>query len=289
MTVNHGYTATPGPKLHYVTGGSGRPVLLLHGFPDFWYGWNHQIEALMSAGYHVIAPDQRGYNLSDKPSGVGAYRIGELAADVLRLADEVAPGQRISLVGHDWGAAVAWWIAIERPERLDRLAILNVPHPLIFEQTLMRNPRQLMRSWYAGVFQIPALPERLLAANDWQGMRLALRATAHRDTFSRADLALYREAWSQPGVITAMLNWYRAAARYRPRLPAIPRVHVPTLVLWGAEDVALGRDMAEPSQAMCDDGRLVFFEQASHWVHRDEPQRVNELLLRFLEAGTAEA
>lgn len=287
MTVNHGYTASPGPRLHYATGGSGRPVVLLHGFPDFWYGWNLQIEPLVNAGYCVIAPDQRGYNLSDKPSHVGAYRMDELASDVLRLVNEVAPGQRISLIGHDWGAAVAWWIAMVHPERLDRLAILNVPHPLIFEQTLMRNPRQLMRSWYAGMFQIPALPERLLAANNWQGMQLALRTTSHRDTFSQADLALYCEAWSQPGAITAMLNWYRAAVRHRQHLPANPRVHVPTLVLWGAGDVALSRDMAEPSRAMCDDGKLVLFEHASHWVHRDEPQRVNEMLLRFLEAGTA--
>ncbi len=287
MNVDHAFTTTPGPKLHYVTVGSGTPVFLLHGFPDFWYGWDRQIEPLVGAGYRVIAPDLRGYNVSDKPRGVASYAIGDLASDVLRLADEVAPGQSVSLVGHDWGAAIAWWIAIEHPERLTRLAILNVPHPLIFERTLMRNPRQLMRSWYAGMFQIPAVPERLLAANNWQGMTVALRATSHRDTFSHADLALYREAWSQPGAITAMLNWYRAAVRYRPHLLRDPRVRVPTLVLWGAQEVALSREMAEPSRAMCDDGRLVLFEHASHWVHRDEPETVNDLLLRFLQGGTA--
>jgi pimeloyl-ACP methyl ester carboxylesterase len=282
----HGYTRGPRPRLHYVTVGSGQPVLLLHGFPDFWYGWRHQIGPLAAAGYRVVAPDQRGYHRSDKPRPVHSYRINALAGDVLRLADEVAPGQLLALVGHDWGAAVAWWIALHHPERLTRLVIINVPHPEVLLANLRRNPAQMRRSWYVAFFQLPWLPEWLLGRKGFWGLERVVRASSHASAFSDTDIARYREAWASPGALTSMLNWYRALIRYPPR-PQHSRVTVPTLILWGAHDVALGRELAEPSCDLCDDGCLVFFEQASHWPHDEEPARVNSLLLRFLEGGTA--
>ena len=282
----HGYTSGPRPRLHYVAAGSGPPVLLLHGFPDFWYGWRGQIGPLAAGGYRVIAPDQRGYNLSDRSPRVRLYRLDLLAADILRLADELAPGQPLAVIGHDWGALVAWWLALHAPTRLDRLVILNVPHPRALRLTLPRHPEQLLRSWYIAFFQLPWLPEWYLGRAGFAGLRGALRATSHAGTFSEADLARYREAWAQPGTLTAMLNWYRALVRARPRSRA-SRVTVPTLLLWGAQDVALGRELAPASMEFCDDARLIYFEQASHWVHRDEPRAVNDLLLRFLEGGTA--
>jgi len=283
--LEHGYTHGPRPRLHYVTTGMGQPVLLLHGFPDFWCGWRHQLGPLAAAGYRVVAPDQRGYNRSDKPRPVRAYRLDALADDVLRLADEVAPGQPIALVGHDWGGVVAWWIALRHPERLSRLVIINAPHP-----EARSNPRrvlaQMRRSWYIAFFQIPWLPAWLLSRNGFWGLERALRASSHAGAFSERDLVHYREAWAYPGALPSMLNWYRALIRY-PARPPHSRVSVPTLILWGAQDVALGRELAEPSLDLCDDGHLVFFAHASHWPHDEEPTRVNSLLLGFLEGNDA--
>lgn len=283
--LEHHTTTGPRPRLHYVAAGSGPPVLLLHGFPDFWYGWRHQLGPLAAAGYRVIAPDQRGYNRSDKPRPVHAYRLDALAGDVLRLADAVAPDRPFALVGHDWGAVVAWWIALHQPERLTRLVIINVPHPQVLLSQLRRNPAQMRRSWYAAFFQIPWLPEWLLSRHGFWGMERALRASSHDGAFSPEDFARYRRAWAYPGALTSSINWYRALLRY-PARSGFGRVRVPTLILWGVDDVALGRELAEPSRASCDDGRLVFFEQASHWPQDEEPERVNRLLLAFLEGGT---
>jgi epoxide hydrolase 4 len=277
----------------------GQPVVLLHGFPDCWFGWERQIEALAGAGYRVIAPDQRGYNESEKPRGVKAYRLASLVKDVLRLADEVAPGQRIHLVGHDWGAFVAWWVALRHPERLATLSILNVPHPAAFQRALRTSLRQLWKSWYVFACQLPRLPEWLLGRNDCAGLGKALRrsgrprAVAGPATFGDEDLARYREAWSQPGALSAMLSWYRAAVRY-PVLSPLDgratrarrlRVTVPTLILWGMHDVALVPELAPASAALCDAAELVFFEDASHWVQRDAAAEVNAYLLRFFSRG----
>jgi pimeloyl-ACP methyl ester carboxylesterase len=285
VALTHAFTRES-PRLHYVAAGSGSPVILLHGFPAFWYGWRHQIAPLVKAGYRVVVPDQRGYNRSEKPPRLWDYRLDALAADVLRLAD-AAGGARFTLVGHDWGAAVAWWVGLHYPERLDRLVILNVPHPAVFRRALRSNPHQMLRSWYVLFFQLPWLPEYLLGRGRGRGLADLLRRSSHPGAFSDADLKRYRAAWRQPGALTGMLAWYRALLRY-PATPRYgPRVRVPALILWGVHDVALGRELAPPSRALCDDGALVFFERASHWVHDEEPARVNDLLLRFLAGGTA--
>ena len=286
--VTHAYTSgIGGPRLHYVAAGpeSGRPVVLLHGFPDFWYGWRHQIAPLAEAGYRVLVPDQRGYNLSTKPEGVRPYRIDELVTDTLRFADEVAPGQRLRLVGHDWGAFVAWWLALRHPERLERLSILNGPHPVAYGKHVRRSLSQTLKSWYVLAVQMPRLPEWYFARHDFRALTWALRRSAFPDTFSDSDVARYQEAWAQPGAITTMLNWYRAAVRFPPRPPRRWRVSVPTRILWGAHDVALDLALAETSRAMCDDGTLVVFDRASHWVQMDEPGEVNRHLLQFLAHG----
>ncbi len=275
--------ATNGIHLHGVTAGpeTGPLVLLLHGFPEFWYGWRHQIPALAAAGYHVWAPDQRGYNRSDKPQGIAAYGIETLAADVLGLI-EASGRERVYLVGHDWGAAVAWWVAWKYPKRLHRLVILNVPHPAVMQRTVWRDTRQLRKSWYILFFQLPRLPEALLRRNHFAGLVWALPRSSRRGTFGDDDLRAYRQAWAQPGALTAMLNWYRAAFRQQGRLAQCGRIRVPTLMLWGVHDVALSRTMAPPSMALCDEGRLVFLEEATHWVQHEEPETVNRLLLDFL-------
>jgi pimeloyl-ACP methyl ester carboxylesterase len=278
------FIETNGIKLHTILAGpeDGQTVILLHGFPESWYGWRKQIPALAAAGYRVIVPDQRGYNLSDKPKGVRAYRMDMLVADILGLIDALGT-QKVNLAGHDWGAAVAWELAIRHPERVRRLGILNVPHPAVVRNFLRRgDPEQLRRSWYIFAFQLPWLPEYFLRKNDWRNTVRALRGSGKIHTFSNEDIAEYKQAWSQPGAMTAMLNWYRAAARHWPKSKGDLCVKVPTLMLWGMKDVALSHRMARPSMDYCDDGKLVFFEDATHWVQYDEAENVTKLLLEFL-------
>ena len=278
------YIEANGIKLHVVMAGpkDGQPVFLLHGFPEFWYGWRKQIPSLAEAGYRVIVPDQRGYNLSDKPKGVKSYRVDTLVKDVLGLIDALGY-EKVNLIGHDWGAVVAWAFAIWHPERLHKLGILNVPHPAVMFNFLRRgDPEQLRRSWYIFAFQLPWLPETMLRSKNWRGGARVLRGSGKIHTFTNEDIAEYKKAWSQPGAMTAMINWYRALLRYRPRMPKDPRVTVPTLMLWGMQDVALSHRMARPSMDYCDDGKLVFFEDATHWVQHDETEAVNQLLIEFL-------
>ena len=280
------FVQTNGIRLHVVEAGpeGGPPVVLLHGFPEFWYGWRKQIGPLAEAGFRVIVPDQRGYNTSDKPKGVSAYRIETLAADVVGLLD-AAGLPRASIVGHDWGGVVAWRLGLAHPDRVHRMAILNVPHPAVMRRHLRSSPRQLRRSWYVFFFQLPGLPERFLARDGFANLARAVRG-GRRGTCTDEDLALYREAWAQPGALTAMVNWYRAALRSAgQRL----RVSVEVLLLWGARDRFLGREMAGMSAALCDHGRLEVFDGATHWLQHDEAEAVNDRLVCFLSDSRSSA
>jgi len=205
-------------------------VILLHGFPEFSYAWRHQVGPLVDGGWRVLVPDQIGYNLSDKPAGLDSYHIDALADDVVRLA-ESAGHRTFSLVGHDWGGIVAWWLALRDPDRIERLAILNAPHPSTMRRYALAHPTQMMRSWYILFFQIPGLPEALLRAGGYRFARNALTGSSRANTFSGRDLTHYRDAWSRPGALIAMVNWYRAL-RHR-REPGTERVPMPTLILWG--------------------------------------------------------
>jgi len=266
--------------LHVVQAGpvDGPLVILLHGFPEFWYGWKRQIGPLADAGYRVWVPDQRGYNLSDKPDGIGNYAVDTLAADVVGLID-AAGQEKAVIVGHDWGAAVAWWVAATYPERVERLVVLNVPHPAVMKRFTSRNAGQMLRSWYIGFFQLPVLPEVLARLGNWAVMSWSLRTSSQPGTFSEADLNEYRTAWSQPGAFRAMVNWYRAVLQRPPTRDVMIRIAVPTLLIWGVRDRFLKRDMAQPSIDLCDNGRLLFFETATHWVQHEEAERVNTLIM----------
>jgi len=282
IELRHRFVSTNGVRLHLVEAGpeDGRLLILLHGFPELWYGWRRHIEPFAAAGFRVQVPDQRGYNLSDKPAGIASYRLDRLAGDVVGLID-AAGRERACVVGHDWGGAVAWWVGVNHSARLERLALLNIPHPLVMRRHLVHNRAQRRKSWYIFAFQLPWLPEARMRRNDWAYGVRALTATSRPGTFSEADLAVYREAWSQPGALTAMIDWYRAALRKPPPRPASPRVTAPTLLLWGKDDRFLGQEMAQPSIDLCDDGRLVFLE-ASHWVQHEEAGEVQRLIGEFL-------
>lgn len=282
MQLEERFLETNGVRLHMILAGpeDGRLVVLLHGFPEFWYGWRRQVDALAAAGYRVAVPDQRGYNTSDKPQGVAAYGIDTLAADAVGIFDALGR-ERGALVGHDWGAAVTWWAALRFPERIERIAILNVPHPLVMRAQMKKNIRQLMRSWYMFFFQLPKLPEAMFRLGKFSRTAASLKNSSRPGTFTDEDLAKYRAAWGEPGAVTGMINWYRALMRVQPGRLASVRVKVPTLMIWGAKDRFLGRELAQPSIELCDQGRLEFLEEATHWVQHEEPERVNRLLLDF--------
>ncbi|MBZ0298001.1 MAG: alpha/beta hydrolase [Anaerolineae bacterium] len=281
---DHLYIQTNGIQLHVVQSGpeDGKPVILLHGFPEFWYGWRHQIDALAAAGYRVWAPDQRGYNLSDKPEGIAAYNLDKLAADVIGLIDAMGH-ERVRLIGHDWGAAVAWWTANKFPERLEKLVILNVPHHAVFQNYLRTHASQLRKSWYVFAMQIPWLPEQMMQTNNFQAMSSAIRSSARPGTFSDEDMIEYRQAWAQPHALTSMMNWYRAVIQQPPASLPSPRITVPTLIIWGKHDAFLEAAMAEESVRLCEDGKLVFLD-TTHWVQHETPEQVNQLILDFFQS-----
>jgi len=281
LPLEHHTLSVNGVELHTVVAGEGPLVVLLHGFPEFWFSWRHQIPALVAAGYRVAVPDQRGYNLSSKPRGSAAYRVGTLARDVLDLATALG-GDRFHLVGHDWGGAVAWHTAQMAGDRLLSLSILNVPHPRRMAASF-RTLRQLRKSWYMFFFQLPWLPERAIRAGGFAGLRRMLaRDPARPGAFTDEDVQRYVAALAQEGAVTGAVNWYRAA--FRRGLGQTLKgavVQVPTQVIWGQGDRYLGEELAEPGSSLVPDCRVLRIPDASHWVQVDAPDAVNQALLEF--------
>lgn len=269
-----------GNPLHVVQAGpeAGPLALLLHGFPEFWFGWRNQIGALADAGYTVWAPDQRGYNLSGKPRSISDYRMDALVGDVIGLID-TSGREQVDLIGHDWGAAVAWSTAARHAERVRRLTILNVPHPAAMRKALRESWSQRLKSWYIAFFQIPLIPELLMSL---AGPRMILRGSGRPEAFSRQDLQRYEQAWSQEGALKGMLAWYRAAFRNLNNTFGTGRINMPALILWGDRDVALDKRAADESLQWCRQGRIIHFPEATHWIQHDEPEAVNRELLSFL-------
>lgn len=279
----HRVATVDGIRLHYVEAGHGPLVVLLHGFPEFWYAWRHQIPVLAGGGCRVIALDQRGYNTSDKPAAVAAYRLDRLVDDVVGIIRAAGEDSAI-IVGHDWGGAIAWSLAMAHPDAVRRLVVLNGPHPRrVFEE--FRTAAQLRRSWYVFFFQLPWVPEWLIRRGNFRALDLVLtRDPARRGAFTAADIAAYRSAIAQPGALTAAINYYRALFRSNPfRLyHALRPIDCPTLLIWGERDRYLGRDFTEHLEPWVADLRVARIPEASHWVQADAPERVNALMLEFL-------
>lgn len=281
MELEDHFHQVNGITLHTVEAGDKRGdcMILLHGFPECWYGWKEQMLFFAQKGYRVIAPDQRGYNRSSKPAGIRSYCLQHLVADVAALIRQVTD-KKVVLAGHDWGGSVAWHLALHHACLLSHLVIVNMPHPDVFKKTVRTKPVQMWRSNYAAFFQLPMLPEWVSRAFHFALLERSLLKTSNKGTFSHEDIAVYKEAWRQPGALTAMINWYRAY-KYN-SLPASGIIQLPALLIWGRGDRFLLSEMAQASIDKCTHGKLVMIEDATHWVLHEQPQVVNNLMDDFI-------
>lgn len=291
-----------GLRFHCVTAGKGEPgkplVLLLHGFPQDWYCWRHQIPAIAAAGYSVVAPDQRGYGETEKPSRVRDYRLESLVADAKGIV-EAFGASKVIVVGHDWGAAVAWAFAWTHPEMVEKLVVLNVPHPGKMAEALRTNLRQVRRSWYMFAFQLPWLPEWALTRRGAANVARMMRGMAHRkEAFSKEDLEHYKAAMLRPGAARSTVAWYRAALRRplagmrmgRTGKKGSTKVHAPTLVIWGEDDTALGKELTYGLDRWCKGPlRIEYVKDCSHWVVEERPEDVTRWILEFAGEPAAKA
>ena len=264
--------------------GEGEDVALcLHGFPESRFSWRHQLPALAAAGWRAVAPDLRGYGDSDRPPGRAAYRLEHLIDDAAALFDACGARRRL-LVGHDWGAMIAWSFALARARPLDGLVVMNVPHPTVFQDALRHSWAQRLRSWYIAAFQLPWLPEAVLTANRGWGVGQAIRGMAvDRSAFPSEVLDVYRRNACQPGAMTAMIDYYRANAWTLGQTPPA-RIEVPTLMIWGEQDKALGLELTQGYGPLVADFTLERLPGVSHWVQQEAPDAVNARLLAWLES-----
>lgn len=278
----HNYITVNGIRLHYASMGRvGAPlVVLLHGFPECWYEWSRIMPRLATEGdFFVVAPDMRGYNLSDKPQGISSYTLDKLTSDVDALIH--ALGYKSAyLVAHDWGGGVAWQTATDYPDSIAKLVIINAPHPDKYVHALRTNPKQLLRSYYIFLFQIPVLAEAMCRLS----LRYSLQSSAVvPGAFSDDALDVYQNGISQPGAATAMLNYYRAAARRQPASYSRDRkITCPTLVIWGMKDFALVPELSEGLDQWITDLQVQQIEDTGHWVPEERPTLLTNSLLSFL-------
>jgi pimeloyl-ACP methyl ester carboxylesterase len=288
LVVKHGFADVGDVRLHYAECGTGDDlVILLHGFPEFWYSWRHQLPVL-GERYHVVAPDMRGFNLSDKPAGIKNYRIDLLVKDVLGLIKFFGK-EKAAIVAHDWGAGVAWALARRHPEAVSKLVAMQVAPPAAWRANLTR--RQFRRSWYMFFFQLPRLPEWWASANDFSRVEKMYRETSVRpDAFTDADIAVYKEALRRPEALRSSLNYYRAnvfkslfrGGVHTPK-ERDGRVRVPTLFIYGEQDVAIVPETVRGVDRFIEAPyRELRIPDSGHWVQNEAAAEVNAGLLDFL-------
>jgi pimeloyl-ACP methyl ester carboxylesterase len=286
-----------GIQLHYVGMGKGPLILFLHGFPEFWAAWEEQL-SVFSKDHQAVAPDMRGYNLSDKPAEVTAYHVNTLMEDLRQLAAHLGHAS-FTLVAHDWGGAVAWSLAARHPELIEKLVIINSPHPLIFARELLENPEQQKASEYMRLFRSKDA-EQILSKDNFAMLREAIfNQWGSKWKPGDEELQRYIDAWSQPGALTGGLNYYRASPLYPPKTDAEKeRLHsiaelsrdvfyvtVPTLVIWGERDTALLTGNLEGLEEMVADLRVERLPEATHWVVHEEPTEVNRMIREFIDTA----
>ena len=283
-TWRHRDIMTNGIRMHYVTQGAGPLIVLLHGFPEFWYSWRYQLPVLAEQGYRVVALDLRGYNDTDKPRT--GYDVATLLRDIQGLMHGLGYAKAV-IIGHDWGGALAWAFAIRYPQMTERLIVLNAPHPGAFAREL-RTFNQLRKSWYMFFFQLPWLPEWGLTRNHANAIGSILRESAvQKEAFTEDIIAKYREAMSKPGAMAAALKYYRQLLRSFPQQRPDEQVHVsvPTLLIWGEQDSALGIELTLGLEQWVDNLHIEYISDSGHWVQQEQPEKVNTLMVDFLSAN----
>lgn len=280
------YIETNGVTLHVAVTGpeDGNMVILLHGFPDFWYGWRKQIKTLAEAGYRVAVPDQRGYNKSDKPKGKRAYVINELQQDIIGLITHFKREDAV-IIGHDWGGAVGWHLTSTHPEFVQKFIAVNIPHMGVFPKALLKTPSQLIKSLYMVFFQIPILPEKILRGRNFKNMAQVLKGSSKKGTFKENDIREYKRAWSKPGTLTAMLNWYRALPMSMKHISK-EKIEVPVKIIWGEKDQFLSKSLAEESLKFINAESVTWINGATHWVNQEEADIVNKEILEFINESS---
>ena len=284
LPLESSFALANGVRLHVVQAGptGGPPVLLLHGFPEFWWGYARVMKPLADAGFRVIVPDQRGYFLSEKPADVDAYRVELLTGDAAALVSALGH-KSVYLVGHDWGGAIAWNLAITHPELVRRIVMFNSPHPLAFRDAEKEKPKQETVTFFRTLFQIPALPELAVRAADWAWISKVLRDTSRPGTFTDDELVFYRYAWAEPGAMSAMIDWYRAGFRhpFEADKAGDATVKLPVLLVWGEGDVFFERRLADLTLKHLTDGRLTPVPGATHWILHEEPELASTAMIDF--------
>ncbi|KAK6727774.1 hypothetical protein RB195_005449 [Necator americanus] len=277
-------------RLHYVqTGDDDKPLLLmLHGFPEFWYSWRFQLKYFADR-YRCIALDQRGYNLSDRPPNTEDYCIDLLVNDVREVVEKLGY-KKCFLMGHDWGAAIAWRVALTYPELIEKLLILNVPHPSVLPQLMATSSEQRLKSWYIFMFQTPRIPELTVQSHDFHMLELCFRGKKagirNKENFTDEDMKAWKHVFSQEGAISGPINYYRNVGRTSNLKGDQNICKPPTLIIWGDQDQFLVKEGATMSLKYCYNANLKYVEGASHWVMQDEPQKVNKLIEEFLYASS---
>jgi pimeloyl-ACP methyl ester carboxylesterase len=283
MPIHESTAAVNGIDIHYAESGTGKLVIFLHGFPEFWYAWRKQLEEL-GQSCHAVAVDMRGYNLSSKPQGIRPYRVSEVAKDIVALADHLG-AMKFSLVGHDWGGVIAWHIATAYPARIDKLVVINAPHPEIMKRELRNNPRQRRASSYILFMRMPGA-SRILSAFNFRMLRPILERGVRRGYFDRDDVAAYLSAWSQPGAMRGSVAYYKAIelrSVFRGRRTVDnARVTVPTLVIWGERDRYLLSGNLDGLDDHVEHLSVHRVPDASHWIVHEKPELINRLLRDYL-------
>lgn len=276
----HEYITSNGVKLHYVTAGEGPLMLMLHGFPEFWYSWRYQISEF-AQNYKVVALDMRGFNKSDKPKEQSDYRVDILVKDIEGVIKGLGY-EKCTIIAHDWGGLIAWMFAYAHPEMVEKLIALNTPHPAKFVEGL-KTPQQLLRSSYVFLFQLPFIPELLIQAADYQFIEQAFKGMAvDKSAFSKSDIDTYKNATAKRGALTAMLNYYRNLFKGKIFNQNWGILKIPTLMIWGENDTALGKELTYGTELYVEDLKIKYIPNCSHWVQQEKPELVNQYMHQFL-------
>ena len=288
LLLHHEFANINGIKMHYVTIGEGPLIVFLHGFPEFWRSWKNQI-SFFSKKFKVVALDMRGYGETERPVKVGEYRIEKLARDVTELIDSLGQ-KKATVVGHDWGGAVAWATAMMNPSFVEKLIVMNAPHPAIVQRNAFRNYAQMQKSWYMFFFLLEKAPEKVLSSNNFEILKHMFEISIKRkDRFSLSDIEEYVSSWSKEGGITGGLNYYRANLNEEfwgnlgESIP-FPKIKIPTLQIWAEDDMFLGKELTEGTKEFVVDApfSLNVIPNCGHWVQQEAPEEVNQIMEEFL-------